>query len=122
MNNPMNPLPLFLRALLCGGALLSTVVTTLRAGSATWNLTPTNGDWNSAANWTPATVPNSPSDIATFASSTLTDIFASANTEVSSVVFASGGPSFTITPNPGTSFTISGEGVVNDSGTAQSFV
>jgi hypothetical protein len=24
------------------------------AGSATWNLNPTRGDWNTAANWTPA--------------------------------------------------------------------
>jgi hypothetical protein len=27
------------------------------AGSATWNLNPTGGDWNTAANWTPATCP-----------------------------------------------------------------
>ena len=24
-----------------------------RAGSATWNLNPASGDWNTAANWTP---------------------------------------------------------------------
>jgi len=34
------------------------------AGSATWNLNPTNEDWNTAANWTPMTVPAQPSDIA----------------------------------------------------------
>ena len=32
------------------------------AGSATWNLNPTSNDWNTAANWTPMTVPNGPSD------------------------------------------------------------
>ena len=27
---------------------------------------PSSGDWNTAANWTPTTVPNGPSDIAMF--------------------------------------------------------
>ena len=36
------------------------------AGSATWNSNPVSNDWNTAANWTPATVPNGPEDIATF--------------------------------------------------------
>jgi hypothetical protein len=30
------------------------------AASATWNLNPAGDDWNTAANWTPATVPNGP--------------------------------------------------------------
>ena len=37
-----------------------------QAGSATWNLNPTSGDWNTAANWMPNTVPDGPNDIATF--------------------------------------------------------
>lgn len=37
------------------------------ADSTTWDLNPTSGDWNTAANWTPTTVPNGPTDIATFA-------------------------------------------------------
>ena len=44
------------------------------AGSATWNLNPTNGDWNTAANWTPETVPNRETDVATFGQSNVTDI------------------------------------------------
>ncbi len=44
------------------------------AGSATWDLNPTSGDWNTAANWTPMTVPNGPADIATFALSELTTV------------------------------------------------
>ena len=98
------------------------IVQSAQAGSATWSSIPTSGDWNIAANWTPGTVPNSSSDIATFVSSSLTDLFVSENTEVNSVVFAGGAASFTISPIIGTSFTISGEGVVNDSGTAQSLV
>jgi len=38
----------------------------VNAGSATWKLNPTTGDWNTAANWNPPTVPNQPTDIATF--------------------------------------------------------
>jgi hypothetical protein len=34
-------------------------VETSEAGSATWNLNPTSGDWNIAANWNPMTVPSS---------------------------------------------------------------
>src|SRR5439155_17434789 len=52
-------------------SLLSTslsflIPTSGRAGSATWNLNPMSGDWNTAANWTPATVPNSPADTASY--------------------------------------------------------
>ena len=48
--------------------LLSTASSTF-AGSATWKMNPATGDWNHAANWTPPTIPNGPSDTATFASS-----------------------------------------------------
>src|SRR5262249_6455736 len=60
------------------------------AGSATWNLKPTSGDWNTAANWTPATVPNGPADTATFGISNTTGAFISVNTEVNSIVFNAG--------------------------------
>ena len=52
-------------------AFLPTLAT-VHAGSATWNLHPTSGDWDTAANWTPATVPNGPADIATFSTSSAT--------------------------------------------------
>jgi len=32
------------------------------AGSATWSLNATTGDWNTATNWTPPTVPNATID------------------------------------------------------------
>jgi hypothetical protein len=35
-----------------------TVSPTALAGSATWLTNPGSGNWNSATNWTPATVPN----------------------------------------------------------------
>jgi autotransporter-associated beta strand protein len=114
------PLPLSLTVVLL--TLVSPwALSSASAGSATWNLTPATGDWNVSVNWTPATVPNGPADIATFASSNLTDVFCSADTEVNSIVFDSAASSFTITPNPGTTLTISGAGIVNNSAATQNF-
>src|SRR6266446_9157462 len=92
------------------------------AGSATWNLNPISNDWNTATNWTPATVPNGPTDVATFDLSNTTDVFVSASTLVDSIIFNSGASAFTITGEIGTSLTISGQGVVNNSGVTQNFV
>ena len=91
-----------------------------QADSATWNLNPTNGDWNTAANWTPMTVPNGPSDVATFATSSVTGISLEADDEVSSIVFPAGASSYTITDMKRT-LTISGAGVINNSGATQNF-
>jgi len=93
------------------------------AGSATWNLNPTNVYWNTAANWTPATVPNGPNDIATFEISNITALsFSAANTEVNSIVFSGGASAFDIeVGSAGGPFLISGAGVVNNSGITQNF-
>src|SRR5215510_3277805 len=77
------------------------------AGSATWKAAPATGDWGTAANWTPATVPNSPTDTATFATSNITGVSLSTLITVNSIVFNSGASAFTITDNS-FSFTISG--------------
>src|SRR5262249_49303882 len=96
------------------------------AGSATWNLNPTSGDWNTAANWTPATVPNSSSDTATFGSSTVTAISTSAHTPLNGIVFSPGASAFTITASalayPNNKVAISGTGIINNSGITQNFV
>lgn len=92
------------------------------AGSATWNLSPTSGDWNNAANWTPATVPNGPSDTATFNLSNTTNVFLSAVTEANGVVFGSDAGPFTISVNPTTILTIDSGGVVNNSSAMQNVV
>ena len=91
------------------------------AGSATWNLDPTSGDWNTAENWTPATVPNGPSDVATFAASSVNQVsFSASSTEVAEVVFdATATSSFNLTIGEGKFLTISGTGVVNNSGVTQ---
>ena len=42
------------------------------ADSSTWLTSPPTRNWNHAANWMPATIPNGPSDTATFATSNRT--------------------------------------------------
>ena len=97
------------------------------AGSATWKANPTSGDWNTAANWMPPTIPNGPSDTATFAVSNITGISLSGNpvTEVNGIAFNAGASLFTITVSATTStssqLTISGVGITNNSGITQNF-
>ena len=104
-------------ALLCcsaGGAL---------AGSATWQQNPATSNWNTPANWTPATVPNGSSDVATFASSTKTNVSVTSGITLDSIVFQPDAGPFTI--NTSSEFAIiliSGVGVVNNSALAQNFI
>jgi autotransporter-associated beta strand protein len=98
------------------------VPTLAHAGSATWDLNPGSGDWNTAANWTPMTVPNASTDTATFALSNTTAISISANTEVNGITFTPAASAYTITVNPNLTLTISGTGITNNSGATQNFV
>jgi autotransporter-associated beta strand protein len=96
------------------------------AGSATWRLNPISGDWNTANNWTPPTVPNGPADTATFDFSNITDVSLSAGTIVNGIVFNAGASAFTITAPPPSPFRqilrIEGVGITNNSGITQNFV
>jgi autotransporter-associated beta strand protein len=92
------------------------------AGSATWNANPVDNDWNNPANWTPATVPNGPNDVATFGVSNTTAVTVSGFIEINSIVFTGGASAFTISPNPGIALTVSGAGITNNSGIIQNFV
>src|SRR6266567_5884574 len=92
------------------------------AGSATWNLNPTSNDWNTATNWTPATVPNATTDIATFGASNTTSVVTSANVDLASLVFTADAPSDTIDAGRDLTLTFWGEGVRNDSGVQQTFI
>jgi autotransporter-associated beta strand protein len=93
------------------------------AGSATWSANPITGDWNTAANWTPNTVPNGPSDIATFGLSNQTGVAVSGfDAEVSELIFSPGASPFSINVNDGYVLTNSGIGIVNNSGITQNFV
>ncbi len=102
--------------------LLSTASSSF-AGSATWKASPATGDWFTATNWTPTTVPNGPADTATFASSNKRRPFIAFNAELNGIVFNPGASAFTIVNAPGTSptLTISGAGITNNSGIVQNF-
>jgi len=121
MNTSRNPFPIFLRALLCGGALLFGVVTTLQAGSATWNVNPVSSDWNTAANWTPHTVPNGSPDTAMFSASNNPTPVIQSTVEVDALVFGDSvlTPYTILVGQAGGqqvgSLTLSGTGIVNDS-------
>jgi len=92
------------------------------AGSATWNLSPTTGDWNTASNWQPASVPNGPTDIATFATSNKVAVSVSAKIEVNEIVFNPGASAYTITSSSPGLLTLSGRGITNNSGVTQGFI
>ncbi len=92
------------------------------AGSATWNLNPTSGDWNTATNWTPNTVPNGAGDIATFANSNTNDVSISSSIQLDGISFSPGAATFAITAPPSLQITFSGAGVTNASASGQSFV
>jgi autotransporter-associated beta strand repeat len=99
---------------------LTLSVQTSRAGSATWKTTPNSGDWNTASNWSPATVPNSPTDTATFATSNRTAVSILPLTAVDDIVFNPGASAFTITATG--ALAIYGAGIANNSGVGQNFV
>ena len=109
---------------LIAALLISAVSQHSYAESATWSQNPINNSWNTAENWMPVTIPNGASDVATLGPSDVTEISIPVTVEVSSIQFMPGALSFTI--NVGdvdviNHLLISGSGIVNDSGTAQSF-
>jgi autotransporter-associated beta strand protein len=96
------------------------------ADSVTWNLDPGSNDWNTAENWTPPTVPNGPSDTATFSvtSKSTVSLF-NAQIEVASLIFDPAASDYTIVvagDNNLGALTISGGGILNNSGKLQKFV
>jgi len=124
-----------IKRLLVGLAFMI-IVPMLRAGSATWSVSPTSNDWNTAENWTPPTIPSSETDVATFAGSNTTTLICGdapggdgAETIVGDIVFAQGASSYTITVTPvfdtgGLPSTLEfyGGGITNNSGVVQNFV
>jgi autotransporter-associated beta strand protein len=92
------------------------------AGSAIWLSAPSSGDWNTASNWTPGGPPNGEADTASFDVSVIATLSISANTRVNSIEFSPGASAYTVTSSPGFVFTISGAGIINNSGLIQNFV
>lgn len=109
-------------SVVCASCLIGAA--SLRAGSATWRMDPVSNDWNNAADWLPNTVPNGPSDTATFdVSNTTTVSVANGIIEVADIVFNPGASAFTITDDSrtGMQLTVSGLGIINNSGILQNF-
>src|SRR5438105_10023746 len=110
---------------LCALTLLT--ATPAHAGSATW-FGQLNTNWNVSGNWSPQTVPNGPSDVATMAATSSNNRipFITANTEVYGITFPLNrfpiAVNYTITVEFGISLTVSGTGITNNSGQAQNFV
>jgi autotransporter-associated beta strand protein len=98
-----------------------TITVNLHAGSATWGVNPTTNDWNMAANWNPRTVPNGPTDTATFPNSNTANPVIHSSVELDALVFADSTlTAFTIVAGESSgqdvaSLTLSGTGIVNNS-------
>ena len=82
------------------------------AQDSTWLLNPGSGDFNTAANWTPAAVPTV---TGIFSTSTTTSItFSSATASVGALQFNSGAPAYSFTLS-GNKLDFTGSGIVNNS-------
>ena len=103
-------------SMLLVGAWLGTVAA--HAQDATWSATPGSSDWNTAANWVPATGPATvPTGTATFGLSTTTTITFSNGTSIDTLQFNAGAPAYTFNLI-GNSCAINGTGIVNNSSNA----
>jgi autotransporter-associated beta strand protein len=102
--------------------LLTLTIVSARAGSATWKPNPGSSHWNTATNWTPETVPNGPSDIATFGISSTTGISFVDNVEVDSIIFDVGASAYALQTDNSTILTLSGVGIINNSGVIQNIL
>src|SRR5262249_10999950 len=101
--------------------LTSYFILEVHAGSATWKVDPSTNSWNSASNWTPATVPNSPSDTATFPGSNGSAVVINSSVELNALVFSSNAFPYTITLGDAAGLSIvnlvmSGTGISNNMG------
>jgi len=94
------------------------------AGSANWKANPPSDDWYAPANWTPGTVPNGPSDTATFNTSTKTAISLAGPsfTQLDGIIYNPGASAFTTILRGGADLSLEGMGIINNSGTTQTFV
>jgi autotransporter-associated beta strand protein len=89
-------------------------VSAAHAQDATWNTTPGSADFNTAANWTPATVPTG---TASFGTSSITSLtFSTAATALGGFTFNPGASAYTFTVGSSQSLTFNGAGIVVNGG------
>ena len=108
----MRPL---LTALLAGASL---AVLPALAQDATWLASPGSSDFNTAANWTPASVPLG---IATFGNSAIPTLTFSGSRNLDAFQFDAGGPAYTFNLTSGFGLQFGGDGIVNNSSNAPTF-
>jgi hypothetical protein len=95
------------------------------AGSATWLLSPQDSAWENPNNWTSGGPPNGPSEMATFAQSSLTSVNISTTEEVNSIVFTADSAAYVFSIGECTPYScdgqllISGTGLTNNSSVSQ---
>jgi autotransporter-associated beta strand protein len=91
-----------------------------RAQDATWSTAPGSSDFNTAANWTPATVPTG---TAFFGASTITGLTFNpgAVNSLGGFTFNAGAPAYSFTLTSASTLTFVGAGIVNNSSNAPSF-
>lgn len=92
------------------------------AGSATWKWDPADNNWNNPANWVEGTVPNGPSDTATFNTSNAPNVTIQSSIELGQIVFDDDASTFTIALQPQKMLTLDGSGVINNSALTQNLV
>lgn len=111
--------PAILAASIAG--FLALCLTQGARGQTTW-IGGTSGDWNTAANWTPATIPNG-SSVASFGASSTMAVSVSQNfTQIGGLTFTASATSpYTITMKPLAALYFFGAGVTNSSGVTQNF-
>ena len=95
-------------------AVLGLTVTPVYGQNATWLLSPGSSDFNTGANWSPATVPTG---TATFGASNTTSLtFSSVDTIIGSMQFNAGAPAYSFAVSSALEF--NGAGIVNNSANA----
>jgi autotransporter-associated beta strand protein len=98
-------------ALLCGISFLAVAA---HAQDATWLMAPATSDWNTAANWTPASVPT---NTAIFGASNTTSLtFSAVTTSINTLQLNAGAPAYTFTVPSNSDLSINGTGIVVSGG------
>ena len=87
------------------------------ATAQTWLPSPGSGDWNTAANWNPATVPDNPAAAVVFGTSSRSSVSLSDQVAISSLTF-NGTTAYTLDLN-GQLMVVNGAGMTNNSGLTQ---
>jgi hypothetical protein len=108
--SPIAPVRTTIRAIIAG-AMLSLGATAAHSQNATWLPAPGSSDFDTAANWSPATVPT---NTATFGASNTTSLTFSSNaTTIGTLQFQAAAPAYTFTVT--NALDITGTGIVNNS-------